>query len=47
MVVKQKVSNSVHKIKVEINRVEHEAIRAHQVLEQRLKRFEDSRSLDQ
>ena len=30
---KQSVSDSVHEIKVEIKRVEHEAIRAHQVIE--------------
>ena len=32
----------MHEIKVEINRVEHEVIRAHKVLEQRLKGFEDA-----
>ena len=37
---KQLVADSVHGIKVEINQVEHEAIRARQVIEQRLKGFE-------
>ena len=39
---KQAVSDSVHKIKVEINRVEQEAIRARQVIDQRLKGYEDA-----
>ena len=39
---KQSVSNSVDEIKVEINRMEHEAIRARKVLEQCLKGFEDA-----
>ena len=34
--VKQQVADSVHEIKVEINRVEHGAIRARQVLEPRM-----------
>ena len=37
---KQAVSNSMHEIKVEINRVEQEAIRARQVIDQRLKGYE-------
>ena len=36
---KQSVSDSVHELKMEINRVEHEAIRACQVIEQHLKSF--------
>ena len=39
---KQSVSASVHEIKVEINRVEQEAIRARQVIDQRLKGYEDA-----
>ena len=34
----------MHEIKIEINRVEHEAISARQVLEQRLKGFEMARA---
>ena len=37
---KQKMADNVHEIKTEINRVEHEAIRARQVLDQRLTGFE-------
>ena len=40
--MKQSVSDSVHEIKVEIKRVEHEAICARNVLEQRLKGIEDA-----
>ena len=39
---KQSISDSVHEIKVEINRGEHEAICACKVLEQRLKGIEDA-----
>ena len=39
---KQLVSGGVHEIKVEINRVEDEAVRARKVLEQRLKGIEDA-----
>ena len=39
---KESVSDSVHEVKIEINRVEHEAIRACKVLEQRLKGIEDA-----
>ena len=38
----QLVFDSVHDIKVEINQVEHEAIRARKVLEQRLQGIEDA-----
>ena len=38
--MKQQVVDNVHEIKVKINRVEHEMIRACQVLEQCLKGFE-------
>ena len=36
----QQVADSMHEIKVKINRVEHNAIRALQILEQPLKGFE-------
>ena len=39
---KQSVSDSVHQIKAEINRVEQEAICARQVIDQRLKGYEDA-----
>ena len=39
---KESVLDSVHELKVEINRVEHEALRARQVIDQRLKSFEDA-----
>lgn len=41
--VKEQVINSVHKIQVEINRVEHKAIGARKVLEQHLKGFETAK----
>ena len=37
---KQQLLDSMHEIKMEINRIEHEAIHARQVLDQRLKGFE-------
>ena len=39
---KQSVSDSVHEIKMEINYVEQEAIRARQVFDQRLKGYEEA-----
>ena len=39
---KQQLSDSVHEIKVEINCVEHEAVRARQIIEQQLKGIEDA-----
>ena len=39
---KQSVFDSVHELKVEINRVEQEAIYARQVIDQRLKGIEDA-----
>ena len=39
---KESVLDSVHELKVEINRVEHEALRARQVIDQRLKGYEDA-----
>lgn len=42
--MKQQVMDSMHKVKDEINYVEHEAICARQVLNQRLERFEIART---
>ena len=39
---KQSVLDSVHELKVELNRVDHEALRACQVIDQRLKGYEDA-----
>ena len=39
---RQSVSDSVHELKREINHVEQEAIRACQVIDQRLRGFEDA-----
>ena len=39
---KQSISDSMHEIKAKINRVEQEAIRACQVIDQRLKGYEDA-----
>ena len=38
---KEQVLDSVHEIKAKINHMEHEAIRARKILEQRLKGFEE------
>ena len=42
--MKQQVMDSMHKVKDEINCVEHEVICARQVLNQRLERFEIART---
>ena len=39
---RQSVSDTVHELKTEITRVEQEAIRARQVIDQRLQGFEDA-----
>ena len=36
------MADHVYEIKVQVNRVEHDAMRAHKVLEQRMKGIEDA-----
>ena len=41
---KQQMMDELHQVRVEMNRIEHDAIQAHQGLDQRVKGFEEARA---